>query len=48
MLKTYFVGPFLTSTHKRLPPVPLKLQSYGALQKCLLLLFIIILWHCHI
>jgi len=30
----YFVGP-LTSTHNRLPPAPLKLRPYGALQICL-------------
>ena len=35
---SYFIGP-LTSTHNRLPPVPLKLRPHGALQICLLLLF---------
>jgi len=35
---SYFLDPS-TSTHIRLPPAPLKLRPYGALQICLLLLF---------
>jgi len=37
----YFVGP-LTSTHNRLPPAPLELRPYGALQICLLLLLLLL------
>ena len=39
---SYFVGP-VASTYNRLPPVPLKLWHYGALQICLLLLLLLLL-----
>jgi len=40
-LKTsLFRRSFNYSTHNRIPPAPLKLRPYGALQICLLLLFL--------
>jgi len=32
----------MTNTHNRLPPAPLKLRPYGALQICLLLLLLLL------
>ena len=39
---SYFVGT-LASTHNRLPPAPLKLRPYGAIQICVLLLLLLLL-----